>query len=362
MMVGRAIRALGQRVYSYTPVTEDRVGTGPFARLKVALVSDYFTADCLSVECQIKVMTPNNYREVIDAWKPDLVFVESAFHGVDGTWRYELAKQSKWMRARQPRIIYALVERARARGIPTVFWNKDDGAFFEAFIDVASVFDHVLTTDAQCVPQYRARVMSNASVNVLSMPYQPAFHHFTGFDFQNKEACFVGSYYRRILDGRREFLDRVFSALDETPMRLNVYDRNHNRLLRFLEFRFPRHAQITMHASVPHRQTADIYKSNLISLNVNSITDSETMCSRRLLEILACGGIAVTNPSLAVSRSFSEYCHVISTREEAIDLFARLKQGLSPEDKQRAAAGAEYVRNHHTWTHRLEALAEIVNF
>ena len=360
-MFGRAIRALGARVYNYPTVAEDALSAGQFARLKIALVSDYFTADCLSIECRVKVMTPANFREVIESWKPDLVFVESVFHGVGGAWRYELARQPQWLRLRKPTSIYRLVEYARARGVPTVFWNKDDGVFFDTFIDVARAFDYVFTTDSTCVERYRERVPAHVPVNVLAMPYQPAFHHFTGFDFTLKEACFTGSYYRRILNERRRFLDMVFGACDDTQLRLNVFDRNHARLSRHFEFRFPSRDQLTVHASVPHRETAAVYKAHIVSVNVNSIVDSDTMCSRRLLEILACGGIAVTNPSRSVERSFREYCHVVATREAAAELLTRLRHGPTDADKERAAAGAEYVRRHHTWAHRLEALAEVVN-
>jgi spore maturation protein CgeB len=86
------------------------------------------------------------------------------------------------------------------------------------------------------------------------------------------------------------------------------------------------------------------------------------MCSRRLLEILACGGIAVTNPSPAVDQYFRNFCHVVSTREEARELFSRLRYGgPSREDMERAEAGAMYVRENHTWAHRLDELCAIVN-
>ncbi|MGE8548983.1 MAG: CgeB family protein [Alcaligenes sp.] len=361
-MIGRAIRALGARVYTHPSVSEEGTPPGPFGKLKIALVSDYFTADCLSAECRIRVMTPTNFREVIATWKPDLVFVESVFHGLGGAWRYELARQSRWMRLRKPRAIYQLVDFARSRGVPTIFWNKDDGAFFDAFIDVAQVFDYVFTTDSDCVDRYRQRVPAHVPVHTLSMPYQPAFHNFTGFAFVRNEGCFTGSYYRRILNERRSFLDMVFAACEDAQMRLNVYDRNHHRMSRHFEFRFPSGPQLQVHGSVPHRETARIYKEHVMSLNVNSVTDSDTMCSRRLLEILACGGIVVTNPGRAVDRYFRDYCHVVHTREQAVELFARLRDGPSSEDYERAAAGATYVRQFHTWEHRLQELADVVRF
>lgn len=361
-MVGRVIRKIGSLYYDYPPVPEDAKSAGPFAKLKIALVADHFTTDCLSVECRIRHLTPSNYHEVLDSWRPDLVFVESAFHGAQGDWRYELVRQPRWLRLTRPQAIFRLAEHARSRGIPTVFWNKDDGAFFDAFIDVAKAFDFVFTTDSECVERYRQQVPAHVPVNTLAMPYQRAFHNFTGFHFMRNEACFAGSYYRRILDERRHFLDMVFDVCEETALRLNVFDRNHDRLSRHFEFRFPRKSQLSLHGKVPHRETAQIYKSHVISLNVNSVTNSETMCSRRLLEILACGGIAVTNPSRAVDRYFRDYCHVVTNREETVELFSRLRCGPSPEDLERAEAGARYVHSEHTWEHRLQEICEIVRF
>ena len=359
-MVGRVIRTVGWLLYDHPRVPEDVVQRGAFGRLKVALVTDYFTTECLSAECRIRSVTPTNYREVIGDWKPDLLLVESAFHGIEGSWRYELAKQPKLLRLSKPKAIFSVVEFARSRGVPSVFWNKDDDAFFDVFIDVAKAFDFIFTTDSDCIERYRREVPAHVPVNTLSMPYQPAFHEFTGFSFTRREACFTGSYYRRILNERRNFLDMMFDACEDADIGLNVFDRNHNRFSRHLEFRYPKKPGLRVQGRVPHRETANIYKAHVASLNVNSVTASETMCSRRLLEILACGGIAVTNPSRAVDRYFADYCHVVRTREEAVELLTRLRSGPSREDLDRAESGAAYVRQNHTWSHRLSEVCTVV--
>jgi len=360
-MVGRVIRKLGSLIYKHHVVPEDEVQPGQFGRLKVALVADHFTTECLAAECRIRHVTPRNYREVIAGWQPDLLFVESVFHGMAGCWRYEVARQPRYLRLSRPKAIFEVVEFARSKGVPTVFWNKDDGAFFDAFIDVAKAFDYVFTTDEDCLPRYRAQVPAHVPVNTLVMPYQPAFHDFSGFEFTRNEACFLGSYYRRILDERRRFLDTIFDACDSAQMPLNVFDRNHDRLSRHFEFRFPKKRQLRLHGKVSHRATAQMYKSHVASINVNSVTASETMYSRRLLEILACGGIVVTNPSKAVTRHFQPFCHVVEHRDEAVALFSRLRHGPSADDMARAEAGARYVREHHTWAHRLAEMLAIVD-
>jgi hypothetical protein len=361
-MIACIIRQLSNMLYEHPWVPPTTVLDGTFKNLKIATVTDYFTTDCLSVECQIKCLTRHNYRDIIRNWKPDLVFVESAFHGVSGHWRYELARQPKWLRWTRPKAIFQLVNFARSQGVPTVFWNKDDGVFFEAFIDVARAFDHVFTTDIACIEQYRQHLLPGTSLDVLMMPYQPRFHYFDGFRFRHREACFTGSYYCRILQERRRFLNMLFDASGRAKTKVNVFDRNHDRLSRYFDFRYPRLPYLHIHPKIPYRETAKVYKSYVLSLNVNSVTDSETMFSRRLLEILACGGIAVTNSSRAVDRHFGDYCHVVSTEEEAFELFTRMKRdGPTKDDLARAAAGAEYVRRHHTWGQRLKQICAVTN-
>ena len=51
----------------------------------------------------------------------------------------------------------------------------------------------------------------------------------TGFHFENRAACFVGSYYKRILNARKVFLDSLFAACHEASLSVHVYDRNSNR-------------------------------------------------------------------------------------------------------------------------------------
>jgi hypothetical protein len=361
-VLGTIVRKLSPVLYSYPFAPEDVARPGPFGHLKIALVADSFTTACLSAECRIRSLTPKNYDEVIKSWKPDLLFVESAFHGHNGSWRFLLGRQPKWLHRGEPKAIRRLVALARERGIPAVFWNKDDGAFFDDFIDLAQCFEHVFTADANCVERYRQHLPPDSTAHVLAMPYQPAFHSFNGFQFTRNEVCFAGSYYRRILEQRRHFLDVVFDAGEDAGMRINAFDRNHHRISRRFGFKFPVKKYLTVHKGVHHQGTAAIYKTYVASLNVNSVTDSESMCSRRLLEILACGGIAVTNRSRAVDMHFRDYCHVVETRSEAGELFARLKHGPSRDDLERAEAGAAYVRSTHTWERRLEELNEKIPF
>jgi spore maturation protein CgeB len=325
--------------------------------LRIALVADELTSACLQHEAQVMHVTPLNYRWVLKLRKPDFLFVESAWKGVRESWKYRIAAYPDELR-RTNRTLVGMVAYARELGIPTVFWNKEDGVHFARFIDSARVFDHIFTVDANCIPRYRAVVGPDVTVDALPFAVQPAMHHFSGFHFKHHRSNFVGSYSRHIHDRRRQWQDMVFDAASRTGLGITAVDRNSGR--KADHYRFPALPDLDVLPAVTHAQTAQIYKDYLVSLNVNTIEDSETMFSRRLVEILACGGIAVTNPTPAVARYFADYCHVVDTVEQAEALFDRLKHGPDARDLERARAGAEYVLREHTWAHRLEEIRAVV--
>lgn len=325
--------------------------------LSIALVADELTTACISAQCRVLRVTPLNYRWVLSFQKPDLLFVESAWSGHRETWRYKVASYPDRFRATN-RKLKSVVTYARHRGIPTVFWNKEDGVHFDRFIDSARLFEHIFTVDENCISKYRSVVDATTSVNTLMFPVQAATHNFEGFNFRFNRANFVGSYSHRIHDRRREWQNLMFGACGEAGLGVTVFDRNSDR--KSVNYRYPETMGLEILPAVPHQETAAIYKSYLVSLNVNTIEDSASMYSRRVVEVLACGGILVTNPTPAVEKYFKEYCHFVHDRSQAVELLHRLKSGPSKDDLERAEAGARYVMREHTWAHRLRDICDVV--
>ncbi|MFS8974651.1 glycosyltransferase [Cupriavidus necator] len=324
--------------------------------LRIALVADELTRACLESSCEVRHLTPLNYRWMLRFWRPDLVLVESAWKGMRNAWQYRVAAYPAHPK-RNNQSLVGLVDLARDRDIPTVFWNKEDGVHFDRFIDSARLFDHVLTVDESCIPRYKEVVAPWATVGTLMFAVQPKFHRFTGFAFKQFNANFVGSYSRHVHERRRYWQDLFFGAAVEAGLGLCVYDRNSGR--KSANYRYPELPGMEVHSAVSHGMTGAIYKENLVSLNVNTVEDSPTMFSRRLVEILACGGIAVTNRTAAVDKMFSDYCHVLESSEQGVELFRRLRHGPSSTDLARAEAGAEYVLANHTWVQRLADIARV---
>ncbi len=326
--------------------------------MKIALISDELTYIALKNEVSIQAITPVNYKTVLSRWKPDLLMVESAWQGYGNTWKFKIA--SYRLRPWKNNIALKRVVRyAKELGIPTVFWNKEDSVHFDRFIKSARLFDHIFTVDENAVPKYRAVVDSQVSVNTLMFAVQPQIHHFSGFDFKYNQANFIGSYSTHIHERRREWQHMMFESVCRSGLGLTIYDRNSERLSE--NYRYPELPCIEINPAISYMETAQIYKDYTLSLNVNTIEDSPTMFSRRLIEILACGGVAVTNPTLATETMFEGYCHVVSTEEEMQELFYRVnKFGLNEQDKEMAKAGAEYVAKYHTWRHRLEEVINVI--
>ncbi|MBB3015426.1 glycosyltransferase [Cupriavidus alkaliphilus] len=229
---------------------------------------------------------------------------------------------------------------------------------FDRFIESARLFDHVFTVDSNAISRYKAVMGRDASVHPLMFAIQPKTHGFTGFNFKYRRANFVGSYSSNNHPKRRRWQDCLFEAACSSGLGLTVIDRNSSRKAE--HYRYPFLHGLEVLDAVPHADTARIYRDFLVSLNVNTVDDSPTMFSRRLVEILGCGGIAVTNPTPSVNAMFGEFCQVVEDIEEAYELFARLRDGPSQQDLERARAGAEYVAKHHTWAHRLKQIAEVV--
>lgn len=324
--------------------------------IRIALVADDLTRHCLMPECAIRNPTPQNYRWMLRIWKPDLLLVESAWNGYRNAWKYRIASYPGHPH-RNNDALAGMVATARDLGIPTVFWNKEDGVHFDRFIDSARLFDHIFTVDENCIRRYRALAGLHATVEPLMFAVQPVIHHFSGFHFRRHRASFVGSYSHHIHDRRRLWQDMLFDAAGRTGLGLTVVDRNSAR--KSDNYRYPLLEGMEIRAAVPHPETAQIYKDYLVSLNINTVEDSCTMFSRRLVEILACGGIAVTTPSPAIDRHFGEFCHVVHDAGEAGDLFERLRHGPSRDDLDRAEAGARHVLAHHTWAQRLGRVMQV---
>jgi hypothetical protein len=180
--------------------------------LRVGVILDDFSRLAFGFEWEQVLLDPSAWPDQVKGL--DLVFVESAWKGNDGAWQYHLTGTS----APQP-VVVEMLAAARASGIPTVFWNKEDPVHFEDFLDVARLFDHVYTTDVGRVEAYR-EALGHDRVGVMPFGAQPALHNpvRTHGEGPGRDVAFAGSWFAHKYPERREQAEMLLGgALDVTP-------------------------------------------------------------------------------------------------------------------------------------------------
>ena len=285
----------------------------------------------------------------------NLIIVESCWRGQKDKWRYKIANYPDYPE-RSNIDLRKFLEMADKYNIPAVFWNKEDGAHFNRFIDSASLFKYILTVDANCVERYRSILGKSVKVGVLPFAVQPAFHHPTVLPPRYNQSLFVGSYSHHIHNARQKWQDMAFSAA--SPYGLTIVDRNSNR--KSDVYRYPDLPNMTIKSAVPYDQTGELFRQYSHCLNVNTVTDSPSMFSRRLIEIMACERLAVTNPSLSVSTRFEGMCEVIDSKEQADELFAQLSRGYTKQQIEMMRYASDHILKNYNYDQWIKCIVEFI--
>ncbi|GAA1731048.1 glycosyltransferase [Isoptericola hypogeus] len=321
----------------------------PARTVRVGVILDDFSRLAFGYEWEQVLLEPSSWREQLDGL--DLLFVESAWHGNGGAWRYHLTGPS----APRPALV-ELVAACRERGIPTVFWNKEDPVHFEDFVATAALFDHVRTTDVGRLDAYRT-LLGHDRVGVLPFGAQPAIHNpvRTHGGGPGRDVAFAGTWFAHRYPERREQAHMLLGgAVDASPWMaagLEIFSRFRGQGDRY-EFPEPYAAYVV--GSLDYAQMLTAYRDYKAFLNVNSVVDSPSMCARRIFEITACGTPVVTAPSAATGEFFGgDEVFAVATRAEATDTLRALVR--SPALRDRAVhLGQRRIWREHTYGARAQ--------
>ncbi|MQA89839.1 MAG: methyltransferase domain-containing protein [Gemmatimonas sp.] len=318
----------------------------------IAGVLDEFTTDCLRPECRLITFRPDNWREVLEPDRPRAVFVESAWRGNSGSWQYRVASYGRNVGDE----LNHLVEWAREQQIPSIFWNKEDPVHFDRFVEQASLFDIVFTSDIDCIPAYRER-LGHDRVFALPFAAQPAIHNPILESRRDGRVCFAGTYYGDRHEKRRTDMEHVLKpALD---FGLDIYDRQHGLAGRQAElYRFPDIYRPHIRGRLDYDEMVRAYKRYRVFLNVNSVSDSSTMFSRRVFELLASGTPIISTYSRGIAEMLGE--DAVFFTESVEDTRRHLEALLSDTDvwDRASVRGIRRVMMDHTYESRLGYVLE----
>lgn len=310
-------------------------------------IFDEFTQACFSPELQLRPATTGDPAPQLDS--VDLVFAESAWRGNGGAWAYAFSRFGETPE------LGNLLAAARAAGVPTVFWNKEDPVNFDVFLPVAREFDHVFTTDAAIVDRYVAE-LGHPRVHALPFAAQPVLHNPIGrVSGPSREICFAGAWRGQKYPERVASLTQLLDAASQVGD-LVIYDREPAPSERggFAD-QFTRYVKGTL----PYEQMVQAYRRHAVFLNTNSVTTSPTMLSRRVFELLACRTPVVSTPSAALDHLFGDVVPTPADAAAAREVLASLLDDVDHRDRV-GQRGYRLVHREHTYAHRTRQILRAI--
>lgn len=319
--------------------------------LRIASILDEFSDHGFRYEADLVRVRPEDWRDQIEEERPELLLIESAWRGNDGSWRKKIEHCTTVV----GNPLLDLVAYCRSRDIPVVMWNKEDPPNFANFKDLAPLSDFVFTSDFESIDRYKD-LLGHDRIAAMPFAIQPKIHNPIGKrDHPCLEACFAGTWYNHKHPDRQALLPRILDAAKHRN--LHIFDRRAQSANP--TYRFPRRFRPFLHDPLPYSQMLQAYRDFRLFLNVNSVIDSSTMFARRVLEVLACQTNVVSTPSIGVERMLGGIVQVADTMEE-------LKWGVDSllddryERLRRAHLGWRKVTREHTYRHRLSSIADAI--
>lgn len=331
------------KLADFIPIAEKKRSTAfnlPTDRtLRVAGVMDEFTYHSYAPECDLLQLHPGQWQQQLAEFKPDLLFIESAWKGLDDLWQTKISNAA-------PEILSA-IKWCRDNKIPTLFWNKEDPVHFGTFIPVASQVDHVFTTDIDCIPKYK-HFVGHDRVYLLPFAAQPLMHNPIEI-YQRKDAVnFAGSYYLRYPERQRDFSALIESVKQFKP--IDIYDRNFDNP--HPHYTFPDEYKPMILGHLPFSEIDKAYKGYRYGININTIKQSQTMFARRVFELLASNTAVISNFSRGVRLFFGDLVISSDNRSEIEKRLATICNSETDYRKLRLL-GLRKVMLEHTYAQRL---------
>lgn len=325
--------------------------------LTVGVILDDFSIAAFAFEWNLLQLRKDSWRKQLTETRIDFLFVESAWNGNQGSWKYQL------MGASGPKQEFLeLMAWCRSQGIPTVFWNKEDPPHYDDFLPAAREFDVVFTSDSDRLESYKLD-LGHDRVAALPFAAQPAIHNpvRVGQGRHSRGVAFAGMYFAHKYPERRQQMDIILSAAREASAKsgpkLEIFSRQLGGDSNY-QFPVPFNEHVVGSLDYPKMLTA--YRAYKVFLNVNSVVNSPSMCARRIFEITASGTPVVSTASAAISHFFEADEVFVATSKEQGEHQIRMLARSSEINDRTVHKGQRRIWSNHTYAHRAETIVESV--
>lgn len=318
--------------------------------IRIGIVCDDFFYDSIEAAANFVYLTPDNWRSELEQGLEALLFV-SVWRGLNMEWK-DLANLNSLLNCKPtPSRIAAfeLLDACHEKGIPTVFYSKEDPPNYELFLDLAKHCDYVFTSAKECIPYYQ-QDCQREKVEAVCFGVNPIEHNPIGSYRPDKEdtVLFSGSWMSKYKE-RCEDLIKIFDGIMASGHGLHIIDRNYPGNERY---RFPSPYFEHCSPALPHRELQKVHKLFDWAININSVKTSETMFANRAFELQANGILLMSNFSVGI-QSILPNVQMVQDSEEV----AYIMDGMSPEERyERQMFGVRCVMTGHTCFDRFAQL------
>jgi len=317
-------------------------------RFRVAFIADEFTTNSFSDEFVAIPIEPTDWRDRFEQYNPEIFFCESAWSGPNSKlrpWKGQIYASKNFPKENRT-VLLNILEYCRKKGIPTVFWNKEDPTHFtdrvHDFVATAKEFDFVFTTAGECVDGYKNEYGVD---HAFALPFATNPHLFNPIEssVRSSHVVFAGSWYANHVQ-RSKDMEHILDAIRADGYELEIYDRYHGDTdpLHI----WPERYRSFLRPSQPHDRMPGVYKSSRFGLNFNTVTSSSTMFARRVFELMSSNTLVLSNFARGPNEMFGD---LIVCPDKQPDRLRSLSDADIDALRERAL---NKVLGEHTYRHR----------
>ena len=322
------------------------------SQVNVAMILDEFSYNCFRYECNAFPLNPDDWLDVFENNEIDFLFCESAWSGTDSVkrpWKGQIYASVNFPKENRGSLL-EILDYCKRKGIPTVFWNKEDPTHFDDrvhdFVKTALSFDHIFTTAEECIQRYKYEY-GHKSVHLMMFATQPRLFNPIEKYERTDEVVFAGSWYRQHTARSKE-MEIIFDTILAKGLSLKVYDRHWG--VRDPNHQFPEKFMPFVNPGLSHIELEKAYKSSKYGLNITTVTDSKTMFARRVFELMSSNTLVLSNYSEGLARLFGD---------NIVFIGQTLPECFGNEETKRQYCLYSVLR-HHTYTVRLRQILDVI--
>lgn len=321
--------------------------------LRIGIIADRFLFDSLKDAAHFVPIDPDSGEEQMEGL--DLLLITSAWRGLDDEWFNVALSGSPARHALET----SIVPLAREHGIPIAFYSKEDPPNYARFASLAKLSDHVFTSAVECVPKYRGYLNAEVPVSVLPFAVNYIHHNPLGsMRHQGREFVFAGSWLEHKYPERKSAALRIFDGLLDAGADLTIVDRNlelnEERFANPERYLFPERYLPHLHRPLDHEVLLGLQRLLPVSINLNSVTASQSMYANRVIELQAMGTFVVSNYNAGMNSLHPQVCIPDSVLDMKLTYEALTRSSI----RQAQVAGIRHAFTDNTAFDRIDAIAE----